>query len=435
MVRQVSAKRQPGAASLGHIIERGASVRSNHTRAAMRVMLPMVLATFLAQVAAYSFFIVRVGRTDWTNLIIVCCTFLIVNLLSALALTAIRKQHSPLTTAGILASVIFVFGVAGLSAFRLPISYVALACCAPLSLIGLAAANIFLQKANRRRVGLLDFAGAEQVQRRFPFAVPLVSFDSTDVMTYDLVLIDTAAQHTPEYSAALTRLYVRGVEVVPWTYHLERVIGRVDINHFDVTELVFRPDQVYYSMIKRALDVGSVILLAPLALPVAGLIWLYIRFLDGGPSFFLQERRGRLGASFRMYKFRTMRQHSEAGATSTDDVRILPGCNLLRQLRLDELPQLLNILKGDMSWIGPRPVSIEIAEALEQRLPQYINRQLVLPGLTGWAQVTLGYASTLDEEVNKLSFDLYYIKHMSFDLDLLILVKTVHTVLWRAGAR
>lgn len=435
MTRQVRAKRQPGAATLRHILEQGASVRSDQTSAAMRVMLPVVLATCLAQAAVYSFFILRVGRDDWANLTVVCCVFLLINLLTALALTAVNKQNSPLTIAGLLAFVIFVFGVAGLSAFRLPVSYVALACCAPLSSIGLAAANSFLQKANRRRVGLLDFEGSEQVQRHFPFSVPLVSFDTPDLLTYDLVLIDTTAHHTPEYSAAITRLYLSGIEVVPWVHHLERVVGRVDINDFDVTELVFRPAQVYYSMIKRTLDVGSVILLAPVVLPIAGLIWLYIRLLDGGPSLFVQNRRGRLGGSFRMYKFRTMRKHTEAGATQRYDVRILPGCNILRQLRLDELPQLINILKGDMSWIGPRPVSLEIAEALEQRLPQYLNRQLVLPGLTGWAQVTLGYASTLDEEVSKLSFDLFYIKHFSFDLDLLILVKTVRTVLWRTGVR
>jgi lipopolysaccharide/colanic/teichoic acid biosynthesis glycosyltransferase len=401
----------------------------------MRVMLLPVLATWLIQAAVYGFFILRAGRSDWVNLVAVLGMMLAGNLLAALVLTAVKKQNSPLTTALVLALVMFVFGVAGLSAIRLPISYVALAFCAPISSVGLAVANNMLQKANRHRVGLLDFAGGREVQQQFPFPVPLVSFDTPDLLTYDLVLIDTKAHHTPEFSAAITRLYIRGIEVVPWSYHLERVTGQVSIEDFDVSDLVFRADQIYYSIVKRALDVISVIILTPLALPVAGLIWFYIRLLDGTPSVFVQERRGRLGGSFRMYKFRTMRNDSEAGATQSNDDRILPGCTILRQLRLDELPQLINILKGEMSWIGPRPVSLEIAEALERRLPQYINRQLVLPGLTGWAQVTLGYASTIDEEVRKLSFDLYYIKHMSFDLDLLILAKTVRTVLWRAGAR
>jgi lipopolysaccharide/colanic/teichoic acid biosynthesis glycosyltransferase len=307
--------------------------------------------------------------------------------------------------------------------------------CAPVFCGGLAVANYLLQRANRHRVGLLEFEGASDISKQFPFLLPLIAVETPDIKAYDKVLIDTAAHHASEYSSTVARLYMSGLEVVPWPYHLERVTGRVDINEFNVSDLIFRPDQIYYAFIKRTIDVVSVVALLPLVLPLAALIWAYIRLLDGGPSLFIQERRGFAGGNFRMYKFRTMRKGTEAGATQADDDRILPGCKILRQLRLDELPQLFNILKGDMSWIGPRPVSLEIAEALEQRLPQYVNRQLVPPGLSGWAQVKLGYTSDLDQEVTKLSFDLYYIKHMSFDLDLLILVKTVRTILMRAGAR
>jgi lipopolysaccharide/colanic/teichoic acid biosynthesis glycosyltransferase len=414
---------------------RGASARRDHTASAMKIMLVPAIVAWVLQVATYCLFIARAGRSDWANALVVLASLLVLTLIAAFSLTTLKRQESPLSTATIVGFFAFVFGVAGLSALRVPVSYVALAACAPVFCGGLAVANYLLQRANRHRVGLLEFEGASDISKQFPFLLPLIAVETPDIKAYDKVLIDTAAHHASEYSSTVARLYMSGLEVVPWPYHLERVTGRVDINEFNVSDLIFRPDQIYYAFIKRTIDVVSVVALLPLVLPLAALIWAYIRLLDGGPSLFIQERRGFAGGNFRMYKFRTMRKGTEAGATQADDDRILPGCKILRQLRLDELPQLFNILKGDMSWIGPRPVSLEIAEALEQRLPQYVNRQLVPPGLSGWAQVKLGYTSDLDQEVTKLSFDLYYIKHMSFDLDLLILVKTVRTILMRAGAR
>ena len=108
---------------------------------------------------------------------------------------------------------------------------------------------------------------------------------------------------------------------------------------------------------------------------------------------------------------------------------------MLRKLRLDELPQLFNILRGDMSLIGPRPVAEYVAKSSERVEPKYALRSLVLPGITGWAQVTSGYAATTEEEIEKLSYDLYYIKNLSFDLDLIVLFKTIRTVLFGSGAR
>jgi len=121
--------------------------------------------------------------------------------------------------------------------------------------------------------------------------------------------------------------------------------------------------------------------------------------------------------------------------TIAGDNRIIPGCALLRKLRLDELPQLYNIVIGDMSLIGPRPGAVYISRQMEKIEPKYAFRCLVKPGITGWAQVTSGYAGTVEQEIEKLSYDLYYIKHLSFDLDTLIVFKTIQTVLFRKGAR
>lgn len=125
----------------------------------------------------------------------------------------------------------------------------------------------------------------------------------------------------------------------------------------------------------------------------------------------------------------------QGGATRTNDDRIIKGCRVLRRLRLDELPQLINIWRGEMSLVGPRPVAEYVAQASEAEEPKFIHRTMVLPGITGWAQVNSGYAGTTQEEINKLSYDLYYIKHLSFDLDVLIILSTISTVLFGRGAR
>jgi lipopolysaccharide/colanic/teichoic acid biosynthesis glycosyltransferase len=130
-----------------------------------------------------------------------------------------------------------------------------------------------------------------------------------------------------------------------------------------------------------------------------------------------------------------MHQGSDGESTVLRDSRIFFGGRFLRRLRLDELPQLYNVLIGDMSVIGPRPVSDFVATQCEAVEPKFSQRFLVLPGITGWAQVNSGYASTLEEEMHKLSFDLYYVKHQSFDLDVQILFRTVTTLIFGSGAR
>src|SRR5690606_6606054 len=128
-------------------------------------------------------------------------------------------------------------------------------------------------------------------------------------------------------------------------------------------------------------------------------------------------------------------KNTAGGATGDDDKRIIPGCRLIRKLRLDELPQLYNIMIGDMSLIGPRPEAVDLVRWYRSEIPQWDYRMLVLPGITGWAQVNSGYTSNPEEARMKLAYDLYYIKHLSFDLDLQILFRTAMTVLLAKGAR
>ena len=175
------------------------------------------------------------------------------------------------------------------------------------------------------------------------------------------------------------------------------------------------------------------VLTSPFVLVSALLIW----FEDRGPVLYAQQRSGWLGRTFIIYKLRTMYvQPVDAPARWTEpgDQRITSVGAWLRRFRLDELPQLFNVLNGEMSLIGPRPERPELEEELEQRIPHYRKRHWMRPGLSGWAQVCAPYASTIEDSDLKLSYDLYYLRHFSIWLDLVILLRTVKIVL-KAGGR
>jgi lipopolysaccharide/colanic/teichoic acid biosynthesis glycosyltransferase len=188
--------------------------------------------------------------------------------------------------------------------------------------------------------------------------------------------------------------------------------------------------------VKRGADVAVALLLLFAALPLMALAGLLIWLEDRGPVFFVQERSGLMGRSFQLYKLRTMCQAAaDAPATWTvrGDARITRTGAILRRVRLDELPQLLNVLRGDMSLIGPRPERPELEYDLETRIPHYRKRHWMPPGLSGWAQVCAPYAASVEEAELKLSYDLYYLRHWGTALDLLILMKTIKTVLKARG--
>jgi lipopolysaccharide/colanic/teichoic acid biosynthesis glycosyltransferase len=188
--------------------------------------------------------------------------------------------------------------------------------------------------------------------------------------------------------------------------------------------------------LKRIADVLVALPLLLVTLPLMALAGMLIRLEDRGPIFFVQTRSGLMGRIFRVYKLRTMRvadPHEPASWTVQGDERITRVGWFLRRTRLDELPQLFNVLKGDMSLIGPRPERPELEHELEEHIPHYRKRHWMPPGLSGWAQVCAPYAANVREAEHKLSYDLYYLRHWNMGLDLLILLKTVKTVLKARG--
>jgi lipopolysaccharide/colanic/teichoic acid biosynthesis glycosyltransferase len=188
--------------------------------------------------------------------------------------------------------------------------------------------------------------------------------------------------------------------------------------------------------LKRAADIAVALILILVTLPLMLLAGLLIWMEDRGPVFFVQSRSGLMGRTFLLYKLRTMREavpEDPPSWTIRGDARITRIGWFLRRVRLDELPQLVNVLKGDMSLIGPRPELPQLEEQLEARIPHYRKRHWMPPGLSGWAQVCAPYAASVEEAELKLSYDLYYLRHWGTGLDLLILLKTIKTILKAKG--
>lgn len=188
---------------------------------------------------------------------------------------------------------------------------------------------------------------------------------------------------------------------------------------------------------KRMLDIAGVVFLIPLAVPLAAFAALAVFLTSGRPVLFMQQRVGRFGRPFRMIKLRTMAMSTEGmtSATAVGDRRVTGLGRVLRRYRIDELPQFINVLKGDMSLIGPRPEQPSLAENYRTSLPHYDDRHLVRPGITGWAQVNYGYAATLEETREKLRYDREYIQRASLALDALIVAKTMSTLFHGKGVR
>ncbi len=188
--------------------------------------------------------------------------------------------------------------------------------------------------------------------------------------------------------------------------------------------------------IKRVFDVFISSLGLVMLVPIAGVIGIAIRLGDGGSVFYRQDRAGKDGQVFSLYKFRTMVENAESGSAvwaGQNDPRVTTIGRWLRKTRIDELPQLWSVLKGDMSFVGPRPERPEFNILLEEKIPYYDLRHLVKPGMTGWAQVMYPYGASVEDALRKLEYDLYYIKNYSLVLDLFIILRTSKVVLSRSG--
>jgi lipopolysaccharide/colanic/teichoic acid biosynthesis glycosyltransferase len=254
------------------------------------------------------------------------------------------------------------------------------------------------------------------------------------------IAIDLRAVLSEEMAQYLSSCDLAGYRIRPFSSIYEEHTGRVPLVHLAEGWEISAPlhEVAYWLPTKRVFDTGFTILAAPIWIPLALLVASFVKLTDPGFSVFRQERIGFNGRVFTMYKFRTMELDAEkdgAQFASLDDPRFIPGGAFLRKTRLDELPQLWNVIKGDMSLVGPRAEQVPFAAEFRREIPFYDHRHMVRPGITGWAQVNYGYADDQAETIDKLTYDLYYIKHMSPVMDLRIFWKSIWTVLTGDGAR
>ena len=241
----------------------------------------------------------------------------------------------------------------------------------------------------------------------------------------------------------LLRIKTTGVHVNEISTFLERETGRVDLQSVNPSWLIFSDGfssgRMLSGVFKRLFDIAASALLLVLVAPIIVITAIAIKLESKGPAFYRQRRVGLYGVGFDCIKLRSMRQDAEIGGKAIwaekDDPRITRIGRFIRKVRIDELPQCWSVLKGEMSFVGPRPERPQFVEDLEQQINYYAERHMVKPGITGWAQINYPYGASIDDSRQKLEYDLYYAKNYSPFLDLLIILQTIRVVLWPEGAR
>lgn len=310
------------------------------------------------------------------------------------------------------------------------------------------AANLFLLAVStylRRRRGQTFFLVPSALTSAIP-AVPHVKWvmlnepilpDSPNIV----LIADLRADLGDDWERMIAQTAVAGHPVYHVKQVMESLTGRVDIEHLSENSFGSLIPDSGYGKLKRMVDMVTAPLALVALLPAALIVAIAIKLDSPGPVLFRQERRGYRGQPFKVLKFRTMRHQSEgaeernAAITRHRDDRITNLGHLLRRTRIDELPQIWNIIRGEMSWIGPRPEAMPLSDWYTAELPFYNYRHIVRPGIAGWAQVNQGHVAELDDVRDKLYYDFFYIKNFSAWLDLLIIGKTLRTVITGYGSK
>ncbi|MES2042838.1 MAG: sugar transferase [Pseudomonadota bacterium] len=296
-------------------------------------------------------------------------------------------------------------------------------------------------RARPRRLAVIPVGKARKVNR-----IPNIDWiwlrDSDAALPEcDGIVADLRADLSDEWERFIAERAIGGVPV----YHVkqieESVTGRVDIEHLSENSFGSLVPGLGYIKIKQLIDFVAALALGLLLLPALLLVALLIKLDSPGPALFKQRRVGYRGVPITVYKFRTMRYdpvvrtERDSAITQDGDARITRLGRYLRHSRIDELPQIINILRGEMSWIGPRPEACTLSEWYESEIPFYRYRHIVHPGITGWAQVNQGHVAGVADVLDKLQFDFYYIKYFSPWLDMLIVLRTIRTMLTGFGSK
>jgi sugar transferase (PEP-CTERM system associated) len=235
---------------------------------------------------------------------------------------------------------------------------------------------------------------------------------------------------------------VSGIDIIEGSTFYEMLTGKLIVEQIKPAWLIFSKGfekSFVRRLFKRSVDLSLAILMAIISAPILGFVTILIKLDSRGPVIFSQDRMGQNRKNYKVYKFRSMVADAEKKTgpvwAGDDDSRITRVGKVIRKLRIDELPQIWNVIKGDMSFVGPRPEREFFVQKLEAAIPFYGERFNAKPGITGWAQVSYGYGASVEDAVEKLNYDLFYIKNMSIFMDIVIIIKTVKIVLFGKGAR
>ena len=412
----------------------------------VRIIIGWVVVTIIpALIIFWPYLLEKNILLTQVNSVIASSLTIILTLIWLDRLTQFPGQRSILT----ILPTLFVTGFAAgtvLLVFRLPYSVYYLVISAVVAVFFCIVSQIILRSITRMVIGyvpigryksLLSIKGVEWVKLSQQLDYPadhtphlnavVADLSANELcLTWERFLAETALQGTPVYNVLQVS---------------ESLTGRLPIKHIYENNLGSLLPSQSYLLIKRVIDTSFIIISTPLTIPILLIVALVIKWEsrhDNSSIIFTQQRIGQGGKLFVMYKFRSMIASAEvsgAQMASQNDLRVTKFGSFIRKTRIDELPQFINVLKGEMSLIGPRPEQLSFVNKFNDSIPFYRYRHIVKPGISGWAQVMQGYAGDEDETKIKLEHDFFYIKNVSFTLDLLITIKTVQTMITGFGAR
>lgn len=297
------------------------------------------------------------------------------------------------------------------------------------------------QEKRKLSIGVLPFGNARDVLSLDKVNWFVIENTNDPVLNCDLVVTDLRVNLTDEWDRQVSDYALSGIRVLHYKHLVESLTGQVQLEHLYENSAGSLSPQPVYMKIKHFFDWVAAAMAAIVVLPLMIVVAAVVALDSRGPILFRQERMGYRGEVFRVFKFRTMRHGSaladarNSAMTQSDDARITRVGRFLRTSRIDELPQIINILRGEMSWIGPRPEAVALSQWYEQDIAFYRYRHIVRPGISGWAQVNQGHVTNVEDVRNKLNYDFYYIKNYSPWIDMLIVFKTLVTMATGYGAK
>lgn len=378
--------------------------------------------------------------TEFNSMVLATLGVLLV-MLGLRKLTQFPGQRSISFVLPTLLLVMMVLGIV-IIVFRLPYSLYYFGLSGVIGMVFFFLSFLLEQKATQPYMAYIPLGHCQNFEAIFQIHWLRLEKPQLDAVQSKNVQAIVADLSSPElgndWQRFLTEQTLQGRPVYNNRQVYESLTGRLPIHHLYENELgSLLPSQTYL-WFKQLIDMVAILLVSPVVLVIAFITAIAIRLESPGKAIFVQERVGQGGKLFKIYKFRSMRFDAEkhgAKLAQENDARVTRVGKFIRKTRIDELPQFINVLKGDMSLIGPRPEQLSFVKTFEQTIPFYNYRHIVKPGISGWAQVTQGYASDTDETALKVQYDFYYIKHISFALDILIVLKTIQTMLTGFGAR